>query len=48
MGKKLAIKGHVARGNEVIALLEMLGGSNIHTHLGNNDETFYREAKYLP
>ena len=37
----LAIRGDEERGNEVIALLEMMGGSNIHTHLGNNDETFY-------
>ncbi len=31
MGKKLAIKGHSTRGNEVIELLEMMGGkiSNI-------------------
>ena len=28
MGKKLAIKGHSTRGNEVIALLEMMGGTN--------------------
>ena len=48
MSKILAIRGDKERGNEVIALLEMLGGSNIHTHLGNNDETFYRDAKYLP
>ena len=26
MGKKLAIKGHPTRGNEVIELLEMMGG----------------------
>jgi hypothetical protein len=29
MGKKLAIKGHPTRGNEVIELLEMLGGHNV-------------------
>ena len=28
MGKKLAIKGHVSRGKEVIELLEMMGGSD--------------------
>lgn len=28
MSKKLAIKGHLTRGNEVIGLLEMLGGTN--------------------
>lgn len=29
MGKKLAIKGHSTRGNEVIELLEMMGGKNV-------------------
>ena len=28
MGKRLAIKGHPIRGNEVIEILEMLGGVN--------------------
>lgn len=28
MGKRLAIKGHFTRGNEVIEILEMLGGVN--------------------
>ena len=28
MGKKLAIKGHLTRGNEVIELLKMMGGKN--------------------
>ena len=28
MGKRLAIKGHSTRGNEVIEILEMLGGVN--------------------
>ena len=41
MGKKLAIKGHLTRGKEVIELLEMMGGSNFYKHIGNNDETFY-------
>ena len=30
----LAIKGHITRGNEVIALLEMLGGNNIDKLIG--------------
>ena len=41
MGKRLAIKGHPTRGNEVIELMQMMGGSNFHKHIGNNDETFY-------
>ena len=38
---KLAIKGHSTRGKEVIELLEMLGGINVHKHMGINDKTFY-------
>ena len=34
MGKKLAIRGHSTRGKEVIELLEMMGGKNIHKHNG--------------
>lgn len=30
---KLAIKGHATRGNEVIEILEMLGGNNIHNYV---------------
>ena len=30
MGKKLAIKGHATRGDEVISLLEMMGGKNCY------------------
>lgn len=41
MGKKIAIQGHRKRNNEVIGLLEMLGGRNVHKTIGNNDETFY-------
>ena len=41
MSKTLAIRGDKERGNEVIALLEMLGGKNFHKHTGHNDETFY-------
>lgn len=39
--KTLAIKGDKERGNEVIALLEMLGGKNFHNNLANDDEIFY-------
>lgn len=41
MGKKLAIKGHSIRGNEVIALLQMMGGKNIHNLYGNNSFEYY-------
>lgn len=41
MGKKLTIKGHSTRGEEVIKLLEMMGGSNVYNNMGNNDATFY-------
>ena len=41
MGKALVIKGHTTRGKEVIELLEMLGGINVHKHMGINDRTFY-------
>ena len=41
MGKKLAIKGHSTRGKEVIELLKMLGGSNIHNLTGCNDYAYY-------
>lgn len=36
MRKKLAIKGHPTRGNEVIKLLEMMGGINDEGHIGTN------------
>ena len=41
MGKKLAIIGHSTRGNEVIELLEMLGGKNIHKHNGEANAYSY-------
>ena len=41
MRDKFAIKGHTTRGKEVIELLEMLGGNNVHKHMGINDKTFY-------
>lgn len=37
---KLAIKGHATRGNEVISLLEMLGGKNIHNYGGTFNECY--------
>lgn len=37
MSKKLAIKGHPTRGNEVIEILKMMGGEAIHAK--GNDET---------
>ena len=41
MGKKLAIRGHSTRGKEVIELLEMMGGKNIHNLYGNNSFEYY-------
>lgn len=37
---KLAIKGHETRGNEVIKILEMLGGENIYNKSCSNDNLF--------
>ena len=41
MSKKLAIRGHEKRGDEVINMLKMLGGTNYNAAFGNNDETYY-------
>lgn len=41
MSKKLAIRGHSARGKEVIELLEMMGRSNIHNLSGNDIYSYY-------
>ena len=41
MGKKLAIKGHPTRGEEVIELLEMLGGNNVHNLYGEESFAYY-------
>lgn len=38
---KLAIKGHLTRGKEVIKLLEMLGGKDIIGYTGGSDDTCY-------
>ena len=37
---KLAIKGHATRGKEIIQLLEMLGGNNIHNYGGTFNECY--------
>ena len=41
MNKKLAIRGHSTRGKEVIELLEMMGGKNIHKHDGGSNSYSY-------
>lgn len=41
MGKKLAIKGHLTRGLEVIEILEMMGGKNIEGYIGIDYDEFY-------
>lgn len=49
MRKKLAIKGHPTRGNEIIELLEMMGGKNTYGYNGRYfiDEILYtREVAY--
>lgn len=53
MSKKLAIKGHPTRGNEVIKLLEMMGGKNTYNLLGNDEKFIYyviecNEIKGIP
>ena len=50
MGKKLAIKGHPTRGEEVIALLEMMGGINDREYVGTNtwkDEYYFLDNGYI-
>ncbi len=41
MGKKLAIRGHLMRGKEVIELLEMMGGKNIREHKYDGSSNMY-------
>ena len=41
MIRQLAIRGHSTRGKEVIELLEMMGGKNIHNLSGNNSYAYY-------
>ena len=54
MGKKLAIKGHSTRGNEVIEILKMLGGNSFNSlmentrpnrvyYIGNNNAITWKE-----
>ena len=48
--KKLAIRGHATRGNEVIELLEMMGGINDEGHSGTNtwkDEYYFLDNGYI-
>ena len=41
MGKKLAIKGHPTRGNEVIKFLEILGGKNTYGYTGDMESLYF-------
>ena len=49
MGKRLAIKGHPTRGNEVVELLEMLGGKNKWFYNGSDGFVYFIEEndKYI-
>jgi len=47
MGKKLAIKGHPTRGEEVIKLLEMMGGINESNHSGKGENSIYYLRYYV-
>ena len=49
MGKKLAIKGHATRGNEVIWLLMMMGGKNKWYYNGSDGFVYFIEEndKYI-
>lgn len=38
---KIAIRGHASRGNEIIQILESLGGKNIHNLHGNSNSHYY-------
>lgn len=44
---RLAIKGNTTRGNEVIALLEMLGGNNKYNLRGDEDKWFILNGKLI-
>ena len=41
MGKKLAIKSHLTRGEEIIELLEMIGGKNCYNFSGFDGYAYY-------
>ena len=48
MGNKLAIKGHLTRGKEVIEILKMLGGKNTEGYIGvDYDEIYTIEDGYI-
>lgn len=42
---RLAIKGHKSRGNEVIEILEMLGGKNLHNYCADCDSSCFYIGK---
>ena len=47
---KLGIKGHITRGDEVVKILEMLGGKNHYKSNGNEHDHFYYigdKSKYI-
>lgn len=46
MGKVLAIRGHYQNGNEVIKILEMLGGENTNNYEGKQMRQFYFICPY--
>ena len=46
MKKVLAIRGHYQRGNEVIKILEMLGGKNTYNYQGMQMRQFYFICPY--
>ena len=39
--QRVYIKGNAERGNEIIKLLEDLGGNNTFSHEGNNKDAYY-------
>ena len=48
MGKKLALRGHVSRGKEIIELLKMMGGKNTEGYIGvDYDEIYTIEDGYI-
>ena len=47
MNKILAIRGDKKRGNEVIALLEMLGGDNVYKQGGKDDGWYMIEGRII-
>lgn len=47
--KKIAIQGHITRGNDVIKILESLGGVNIQNYKCNSTRLYYyvNDANYI-